>query len=333
MTLETTRLLTQSETSTFKRCRRKWWLAYFRRQVRARADLHGPRALGTRLHDVLQAYYQPDDFSVEDAGSALEAWDYETQTMLQLAGDDVEQARGAQADADLGRAMLEGYFEWLAETGVDADLEFVEAERAVRVPLEGYVSLVPGRVVELLGKLDVSVLVRSTGARRFLDHKSVGSLHDLPERADIDEQFLHYSLLDFLEHRAAGESAWTDGGIWNMLRKVKRTARATPPFYGRHEVHHNLDRLRTYWVRVTGVLAEIEDVEVRLARGESHHTAAYPTPHADCKWDCDFRSVCPMFDDPREDAEGFLAAAYTTTDPLERYSRDEGLPVLTKTED
>lgn len=322
MTETTERLVTQSETQTFKRCRRKWWLTYHRRLAPQRADLHGPRALGSRVHDVLQAYYQPDDFSVEDAASALEAWDYETAAILQLAGDDVDAAAGVRKDADLGRAMLEGYFEWLETEAPDSDLEYVAAERGVKVPLLGYQSLVPGRAVWLLGKLDASVLVRSTGVRRFLDHKTVGSLDELPDKADIDEQFLHYSLLDYLDHLQQGEEGWTDGGIWNMLRKVKRTARATPPFYGRHDVHHSLGKLQSYFTRVTGVVAEIERLEQRLGSGEDHRYAAYPTPTRDCRWDCDFRAVCPMFDDPREDAEGFLAAAYVQVDPLARYGTE-----------
>lgn len=324
----TSRRVSNSELKTFKRCRRKWWLGQHRGLRPRSQGVVGPRELGTKIHDVLGEYYSPANTDVTTPEDVLALYDKQL-------GVDLERVQakaaavGLDGDAagelavskqhDLGRAMLEGYFEWLEEEGADGDWEVVSAEREVEVPLAGYDG---PRPVILVGKLDVAVRLRSSGAKRFVDHKSVMSIGDLPAIADIDEQFWHYSLLDFLTHLAAGDDAegFVDGGVFNMLRKVKRTKTATPPFYARHEVRHNVDELRSYWMRMVGEMKDVQAVEDRLAAGEDHRFVVYPNPTRDCSWDCDFRSLCPMLDDPRTDAEGFIAEAYETADPYARYT-------------
>lgn len=316
----TDRLVSNSEIYDFKRCRRRWWLRHVRRLQPKVLDVVGARALGDRIHDVLAAYYDPRFVECDRAVDVLALWDYETQQLLEAAGENMYKAKDVADDSDLGRAMLEGYFEWLEEKGEDEDLEIIGSEREIDVPFTDGVRLV--------GKLDVRVLQKSTRARRFIDHKSVANMTDLPKTADIAEQFLHYCLLDLLEHLNAGDhsdATFVDGGIYNMLRKVKRTPRATPPFYLRHPVRHTREELRSYWLRLLGEVAEIMRAEERLLGGEDPLVVAYPTPTRDCSWDCEMRQVCPMFDRPQEDAEGYLRDVFVQVDPLERYktvSRD-----------
>jgi hypothetical protein len=105
----------------------------------------------------------------------------------------------------------------------------------------------------------------------------------------------------------------------NLLKKVKRTASAKPPFYARVDVPHNIHELRNHWKHVVQVAAEIADAERRLNEGEDHHFVAPPTSIPDrCKWDCEFFRVCPLADDG-SDFEGALNAIYEERDPLERY--------------
>lgn len=327
------RLISNSEVSDYKRCKRRWWLRHVRRLEPKAATLSGPMALGNRVHEALARYYDPlaEAAGVGRPADVIALWDYETQGLLERLETDGETliAKAVADDSDMGRAMLEGYFSWLEETGADADWEVLGAEREVYVPFNGGPVDPAGRALVLVGKLDIRILIKSSNARRFVDHKTVANISDLPKIADISEQFLHYGLLDLLEHVQAGtasDAAFVDGGVYNMLRKVKRTVRATPPFYARHEVRHPKEELRSYWIRLAGEVAEMLRTEERLLAGEDHRAVVYPTPTRDCSWDCNFRRVCPMFDHPSEDAEGFLVEAYTTSDPYARYLEKEPAP-------
>lgn len=312
------RRISNSEIKAFKRCRRRWWLGYYRSLQPKREEWTGARALGNKLHTVLGDYYDPSKPDIDSPETALGLWDRMLQEDLERSEDEAHAA--ITKEADLGRAMLEGYFDWLAEEGADSDIEVIGAEREVEVEMTGYDG---PRPVALIAKLDVAVRRRSNGSRFFIDHKSVQSLGDLPGLADIDEQFLMYSLLDYLEHAARGETSedsFVDGGMFNMLRKVKRTKTAKPPFFGRHEVRHSVDELRSFWLRLAGEIADVQLLEDRLAEGADHRMVAYPSPTRDCSWDCVFRAVCPMLDDPKSDAEGFIQDVYEIGDPYARYT-------------
>lgn len=83
-----------------------------------------------------------------------------------------------------------------------------------------------------------------------------------------------------------------------MLRKVKRTAKATPPFYGRHEVCFNEEQLTNAWTHTALVLDRMVEALQTVEKGEMyHHIAMYPNPTRDCIWDCSFLPLCPMMDD------------------------------------
>lgn len=299
------RRLTQSELRTFKRCRRKWWLQYQRRLRLQREKTTGAAPLGTRVHDALEALYA--------SGHDTEAmWAHLNGAYDRAVAESPEDEAELRKEHDLARAMLEGYVEWLAETGADEDLELIAAEEAVEVPFS---DVLDERVV-LLGKLDQRVRRISTGERMFMDHKTVDDFSRVSLLA-LDEQMMHYHLLEHLKLIDEGkdpDEERTGGGIFNMLRKVKRTSRAKPPFYMRSEVRHNKTNLRAYWARVYATVADMITVE-RVG-----FDAAYPNPTRDCSWDCPFLPICPMFDDG-SDVEGVIEMFYDEGNPLERYDR------------
>src|SRR5690606_37584810 len=111
------------------------------------------------------------------------------------------------------RAMVEGYLQWLAETGVDSGLRVVASETYLEAPLD-----VPGVEVEvkLIGKIDVRVVREYDGARLFIDHKTTGSLTEPLKTIRLDPQMLHYHVLEWLSDV---EAARCDGALYNMLRK------------------------------------------------------------------------------------------------------------------
>jgi hypothetical protein len=135
----------------------------------------------------------------------------------------------------------------------------------------------------------------------------------------MDEQLKMYHWL--LEQK--GETV--SGAIYNMLRKVKRTASAKPPFYMRETLHHNETELRSYWKRLYGVLSNMVSARRELDKpGSDHHIIVYPTPTPTCAWDCEFRAACPLFDDGSH-VEGLLESAYRVHNPYERYTKEPTL--------
>jgi PD-(D/E)XK nuclease superfamily protein len=306
--------ISNSELQTFKRCRRKWWLVYYRELRLKRPDVTGPRAIGTRLHLALSAYYSTERIDPTQVLEDTIAFD---RKMLSE-GTDVNALGEFDKEADLVRAMLEGYLEWIKETGADEGIEVVGNEEVVEVPFGEFQNV----VVVLVGKMDLRIRRLVDKARLFLDHKSVANLTTPTKTLHIDEQMLHYHLLEYLAYLQAGVDSdvaeYSMGGIYNMLRKVKRTATANPPFYGRVEVRHNINELRSYYTRVWGEVAVLIGLKVDLDGGADPMLVAYPTPHSNCSWDCDFITVCPMFDDGSA-AEELLAEYYEKSDPHDHY--------------
>lgn len=302
--------LTNSEMKQVHRCRRKWYLGTYRGlRRRGSQDFNRPLSIGSRIHDVLAFFYEPG-FN-RDRGAAMTyfwhgvALDVDAHPTFDK---DIEK------EADLCDAILEGYFDWVEEEGVDSEYEVVAPEDEVEVPLiEG---------ATLLSKIDVIVKHVEDGTLGNLEHKTGGDFR-LAERAQIDTQFLTEHLVQFLRRIDQGEDAESNSVrfvVLNMLKKSKRTARAKPPFYKREEVHHNVDELRSHWRHAAEVARQVLAMRERLDGGYSHHDVCPPNPTRDCTWDCPFKDVClsGMMDDG-SDYEGFLSEHYEVGDPLERY--------------
>ena len=231
--------------------------------------------------------------------------------------EDYDLVKAVKADADLAIAMIDGYVEWVNETGVDDDLEIISVEEEIAVPLEDL-------PFTIIGKLDTRIRRRSDGRLLSMDHKTAASIDDFRKMADLNEQPLMYQLLERLHALQIGSDDVVTSGLYNLLRKTKRTERAKPPFYSRESIHHNDDELRSFYLRLHGVLRDMLAVEQALDAGENHAYVAYPTPSNDCNWKCEFRAVCPMFDDGSH-AEGVLEMAFKVHNPYQRYEseRDE----------
>jgi transcriptional regulator with XRE-family HTH domain/RecB family exonuclease len=301
--------LSNSELKTFKRCHRKWWLAYYRELRLKRTDHTGPRAIGTRLHLALSAYYAEPPQNAWDVFNADVEADRAKFDEL-----DAEKLEKFEKEVELCRIMLEGYFEWLEETGADDGIEIIGNEEVVEVEF----ATVLGVLVILIGKLDLRIKRNVDGLRMFLDHKSVPNFESPVKTLHLDEQMLQYMLLEYLQFLSEGNTEFASGGIYNMLKKVKRSAKATPPFYARVEVRHNIKELQSFYLRVLGEATAILELKQKLDAGENPQQVAYPNPTRDCSWDCDFIMVCPMFDDGSA-AEEMLAEYFEGHDPHDHY--------------
>jgi hypothetical protein len=222
------------------------------------------------------------------------------------------------SEAELGRIMLEGYLQWVDENGIDAELEMISTEEIISMPMfDGE--------VELQGKLDMRVRRKGDGVRMFRDFKTVGgSFAEFASLAHMNEQILTYMLLEDHQNTELGKNAGerSEGGIFTMLKKVKRTANAKPPFYEQMEVRHNQFALRVFASRLKGTIGDMLRVRNALDEGQDHYEVAYPRPSRDCKWKCQFFAICPLFDDGSA-AEHAISEIYAVADPYGYYKTDE----------
>lgn len=316
------RRYSNSEIQTFKRCRRKWYLAYYRRLHLKNQSPVGARAIGDRLHRALRWHYHPNPklrLDARDAIEAIIALDYAELRRrydpelipLSLESKFVE-------ESDLERVMIAGYREWVEQTGADADFVITGAEEYVEADL----ALPGGQLVKLVGRLDARARRVSDGARLFIDHKSVGSIEGITKTLLLNEQMKKYILLENLNAQQTGATERVDGAIFNMLRRVKRSVKAKPPFYHRVEVRHNPTAIKNFTTQLTSVIIEIERVRAELDAGGDHRVLAYPTPLSDCTWSCDFMQLDTLMDDGSY-WEAMANAFYEVGDPSAYYVKTD----------
>jgi hypothetical protein len=323
------RLVSNSELQSFKWCRRNWWLAWHRGLAPHAGDnVASAAATGGRIHEALAGYYVPDGEPRANPLVTLRAAqerDLAVHVGRTFGPDDplsddnerlLAEAERTKLESNfiLEARMIEGYIEWLAETGVDAEWEVIGSEEYVEARFTQFVPFA-GEEVKLIGKLDARVRSRITGQVKFIDHKSVGTLDD--PILGLNQQMLHYNVIGWLLGWGVGA-----GAIYNMLRKVKRTRASKPPYYARVLINHNQVELNTYVDKLIGTISNLIDVGRQLESGASHQRVAYPTPGRDCAWKCRFFKVCRMLDDGSR-AEAALSDLYEARDPLAYYGGRE----------
>lgn len=302
-----------SEIQTFKKCRRKWWLTYVRQLAPNTPDsITGTRAIGNRIHRVMQRYYVPAHEHSNDLISALEDvirddWAAIEEQYRPLGGVTQEIIGAYRKQCDLERAMVEGYVDWLAETGADSDFEVIESEGYLEAQL-------PGVNAMIVGRLDVRVRRFSDQKKYFIDHKTLGTFLEAGLALGMDEQMLTYMVLELLHDPVDSLSV---GAIYNMIRRVKRTGTAKPPFYRRMEVQHSPKELANFTQRLIRIINEMEFIKQRLL-ATNDISIVYPSPTRDCHWSCPHVTVCRMFDDGSR-AEDALASLYKAHDPYAYY--------------
>jgi len=298
--------ISNSEIQTYKDCRRKWWLSYYRRLQPKSKQMTGALALGSRIHEALDMYYSKNIPLLEAHSQLI---DIDKKILVESYRDTYD----LESEAELGRIMLEGYLQWVEENGIDAELEMISTEEIISMPL------LDNKVV-LQGKIDMRVRRKADGVRMFRDFKTVGgSFTDFSSMAHMNEQILTYMMLETAQNK---EGERSEGGIFTMLKKVKRSANARPPFYEQLEVRHNVFALRSFWQRIHGTLSDMLNTRKALDEGGDHRFVAYPRPSRDCKWKCQFFTICPMFDDGSA-AEAAIEDAFEVSNPYAYYGVEE----------
>jgi len=327
------RLVSNSEVQTFKDCPRKWWLAWYRGLKSRNRQVVSARSTGTRIHVALAELYRPNGVTHDAMRMLLDAQDvdrreFETQRAAVNFNEDTElksfdeYERTLLSAFDLEHAMIEGYLEWIQETGVDSQLEVISAEQKIEVELTTLpLSLRSawGDTIKLIAKLDARVRSTVTGAIKFIDHKTVGSLYDAT--LGINQQMLHYHVIEDATTEPGQPRA--EGALYNMLRKVKRTRASRKPYYLRIPIDHNRYELNGYRNQLYGVISRLNLTEVWLGqRPQQHQAVVPPRPSRDCTWKCEFFKICRMFDDGSR-VEAAIEEHYVAGDPLAYYDDKE----------
>jgi hypothetical protein len=268
----------------------------------------GALALGSRIHEALDRYY-----SSGMERDLLEIHAELVKEDMDKLNKEYRDTTELETEGELGRVMLEGYLEWIELEGIDAELEMISTEEIIERPM------LDNRVI-LQGKIDMRVRRKIDNVRMFRDFKTVGgSFADFGSTAHMNEQVLTYMVLEEAQNQGSERS---EGGIFTMLRKVKRGAYAKPPFYDQIEVRHNKFALRSFYQRLEGTLEDMMRVRDGLDEGVSHLKLAYPKPSRDCKWKCQFFAICPLIDDGSA-AEAAISDAFESADPYGYYGIEE----------
>lgn len=300
--------ISNSQIQEFKDCERRWYLKYYRELAPRRSDLVGPLALGTKIHKVLEIVYSDLDNDPMDLLNQLYEEDFKK---LDDGGFEESARKDLTKEKELAVAMIEGFLEWREANGLDAGYEIMSNEEVLLYPLPEH----PG--VYLRGKLDQRIRRISDGAVLFNDWKTTQTFTDKLLLV-LNEQMKFYHLLEYLTR--PGEH--TDGARYTMLRKVKRTAAAKPPFYAREEVRHNREEIRNFYMATMRSVERIIQARKDLDDGLPMQYVVPPRPSRDCTWKCPFKNICPLFDDG-SNVELAIQETMVHQDPDARYQEKE----------
>lgn len=284
----TDRVWRMSAVKEFKLCRRAFWLKYgIHGYGLEEPETDGPRSgqrdVGTLAHLGVASIYRGEDWRKTLAAE---------RGKLDLA----EPSKEWDSVFELATLMVEGFAQWRDDEGIDAGYKTL----AIEERLTAFAGNYHGDDVYVTGQPDRVAQHEVSGLILCDDWKTVASI-ERPATLDIDDQKLTYGwLLEANGFQGVGAFAHT------QLKKVKRTSRATPPFYKRHEVTYSEDQREIHRIHLAGTISDmVLAVQKAEADEYAHHSVLYPTPTRDCSWRCDFLMPCQMMDQG-DDAEGFL---------------------------
>lgn len=299
--------VSNSEIQAFTDCPRKWWLSYHRGLRPVKEKVTGPLSIGSRVHRCLEEGYSSPGREEALFKVFVDSINEDYPKAQEL--DVVDQF---EKDCELVLVMLEGFVDWAAEEGLDSGWEVVRSEGVMRSPA----LRVETEDVVLKGKLDQVVRREMDDSLWMRDWKTTD--YKQPVMLAFGPQLKMYILLLQLTE----QMAQVTGGQFVFLRKVKRTAKAEPPFYMVEPQYVSPTEMESFWTSTLANVKRLVQAVHLIEEGRSHLEVAPARPTADCSWRCPFYPICPMFDDG-SNVEGYLAAAYTVGDPYSYYDETD----------
>lgn len=294
-----------SEFQTFTDCGRRWWLSYYRGLKPLAEKPVGPLSIGSRVHRALEEGYSSPGRGEAAMSVLLDSLTEDYPKASQLGPEVLKQF---QSEAELCVIMLEGFVQWASEEGLDAGWEVVAHERIVKAsPMD-----IHGERVIFKGKLDQMIRRDMDGSLWMRDWKTTQTM--TPVMMAFGPQLKMYLLLLALTE----PDAQVSGGQFVFLKKVKRTARANPPFYSIEPFYVGPPEMESFFLSTMGTAKRMVETMQKLEAGGNPLELVPPRPTRDCSWRCPFYLACPMFDDG-SNVEGYLEANYTSGDPYAYY--------------
>lgn len=291
-----------TEISTFKECRRKWWLQYYLKLRRKSTPVSRARDTGVLVHGALEIFYKAGGQKNEEAAEMMYGFlaAARDEDMLKVSEDQRKDIVDIHRTSEI---LARGYVNWLEETGADLPYDFDSSEREMVVPgpVEG---------TEMLGIIDLGGTHKLSNNLFVMDTKVVASIDDTLKILHMNEQAPTYAMLALMTDEDPDRGFRV---VWNMIKRNKQTARSKPPFYQRYELAINADQLRQYYLQLQGQMEEILRLEDRLNAGESHIRVAFPTPTKDCTWKCPYFALCGQMNDVTHNDINWTINQYFTT--------------------
>lgn len=307
-------MLTTSYSSIqgFTSCPRSWYLRDLRRLSPATDRRSGPLWFGGRIHNALEAWCDGT------TSSPVEAWHAICAHEFAIAAENEAPTDQLTKDATLGLVMLEGFMEWWPTRGEEQEYEQLAVEEEHHDILSLDVDDVPVDI-RLNGKLDRLLRHRETGDVVVGDWKTTDKLAETAynELAQSSQPRIYRALL-----AATRPDLPVTGIRYTMLRKVKRTAAAKPPFYfdldltlTAHDVEEHMRRVRT-------VVRQMLAVKHAVEEGVDHRDVATWNRSWKCTT-CPFKNPCELWQSTgAAAAEAMLEDNYVERDPFERYESE-----------
>lgn len=290
-----------SEEVAFKTCRLAHHFAYdlgYRPIVTNRK-----LSVGIGAHLGCEAYYQ--DKTRDEIEAILDNWAEERWAELVAGGKAEDQVVRIEfvSDRDLVKAMVFGYIDWVAETGVDDDYETVEVEKA------HYISF-PDCEAVLPVKLDLVQRNLTTGKLRIVDFKTAQNFTTDTTKYQLSEQNGNYSLAIMSVYgERPTELAYRE------LRKIVPSTRSKPPYF------------REIRVRLTPEEMLHRAAEYVAVANErfSEDRAIFANPSACCgSWKNDWQQPCLKVHQGMTPLEALESSPrYGPADSYARYSEEE----------
>src|SRR5699024_7840786 len=263
--------VTNSGMKEYMEDKRKWMLnSLFGFKKRDESPV-GPLALGSRVHSALEKLYTDGEGLLEEYARLAEI----DRELFMASADGVwtDKVDAVNSEVELGRIMLEGYQGWAEDEGLDSGITVEAVEKSVSALIKD------GRVL-LMGKQDLTIQDHMDGTRVIRDFKSALNMSDFDKISHIDSQLPFYQYVETL----AEPGVRLDGGQYVVLRKVKRTARSKPPYYGVWRLTTNDHQLESIKLKVDGLAEEMLEPRDRILSGEDHRRVAYANPTRDTSW-------------------------------------------------
>ena len=326
------RMISTSETQTFKRCRQKWYWACVM-NLRPKSSNKPALIFGDIWHQSLAMFYKPGRRRGPKPWKTFETLymnfvdEHGKMSIKDLDQDDERIDLGLMG-IDLARMYYDHY-------GDDEDIEVISPEFPFYVRLKDS----QGKPFYVVGRMDAGIIWVPTGETGIFEHKT-GS-EEKKRSLILDEQGGMYwtfgtkflkkmgiidrlsevdmVLYNFAAKRKKDERPQNKEGLYlNMNGSVSKRQPKDP--FERIPVYRGADDRKVITERVVS-----EATEMRLA--EEGKLDIYKNPTDNCHWDCQFFSMCELHESG-SDYRGFMNSEYTVVNHNERY--DDVLKMIRK---